>query len=105
MTALAARPGRGGQDAEAIAVAACPADPCELIAGFRLMLWRAMKPRANGTRHLDSCRNARINATWFACQPECEQAQILLVWGDVWSERNVAPRRVARGAGMEGRTG
>lgn len=69
----------------------CPSDPRELVAGFCRALRKATKPRADGSRHLDGCRNARVNSQWFACQDECTDAQVLLVWGLLWLARNAVP--------------
>lgn len=71
-------------DATALVASMCPSDPSVIMAGLRRYLYRSMKPRANGTRHLDSCRNARVNATWFECQKECLDAQMLLIWEATW---------------------
>lgn len=65
----------------------CPTDPGEIIAGYQRALSKAMKPRADGGRHLDTCRNARVNSQWFRCQDECTDAQVMLVWGPLWLER------------------
>jgi hypothetical protein len=75
----------------------CPSDPIAVIDGLRWALDRSMKARANGTQHLDSCRNARVNASWFACQRECTYAQILLAWADTWVSRRPAEVRGAAG--------
>jgi hypothetical protein len=83
-----------------IAAAACPSDPLDVIDGLRWALSRSMKSRANGTLHLDSCRNARVNASWFECQKECTHAQILLIWADTWISRHpAAEERRARRLG------
>lgn len=72
------------EDAVLVVASMCPSDPSVIMAGLRRYLYRSMKPRANGTRHLDSCRNARVNATWFECQKECTHAQTLLIWESTW---------------------
>jgi hypothetical protein len=69
-------------DVTALVAAMAPSDPAQIVAALRRWLYRSMKPRANGTRHLDSCRNARVNASWFECQKECTDAQVSLVWAE-----------------------
>lgn len=86
MTALAARPGRCGQDAEAIAAAACPADPGELIAAALYVLPLAMVCRGD-VYHLRRCRNSHVNSRPFACSDDCVRAQVALVWLVTWREQ------------------
>lgn len=55
-----------------------PADPLLVLVAARWALSRAMLPRANGSRHLESCRNARVNSQWFECSKDCSRAQVTL---------------------------
>ena len=78
-----------------IAQGRCPDDAPGIMAALAHRLYWSMKSRANGTRHLDSCRNARVNATWFPCQDECTDAQTLIVWAQTYRQRH-APAEQAR---------
>lgn len=70
-------------------------DLLSIIGSFHKALHKAMKPRANGTMHLDTCRNARVNSQWFPCQDECTEAQALLErWKPRTGQKQAAVRRI-----------
>lgn len=70
-------------------------DPMAVISQFHAMLTRSMVRRANGTVHLRTCRNANVNAQWYACQDACTEAQELLRrWKPRTGQRQAAVRRV-----------
>lgn len=46
---------------------------------YHRVLRKAMRSRANGTRHLDSCRNVHVNASWYPCSDPCREAQDVLL--------------------------
>ena len=48
------------------------------MADYDRLLRRAMKKRADGSLHLDTCFNARVNSKMYSCQPDCTEAQRLI---------------------------